>query len=185
MIGDTVRDKDGVSALAVFAEIAINLSRRGLRVHDYLEGLFAKYGYFVSENSYFVCHSPPKIAAIFRKIRYGAADAPEGTALRYPTHLGRFKVTSVRDLTVGYDSDQADKKPVLPVSASSEMITFRLDNGSVITLRTSGTEPKIKYYSELAGASREAALFALQEMVAAFVDALLEPEANGLIARQG
>jgi phosphomannomutase len=38
---------------------------------------------------------------------------------------------------------------VLPVSRSSEMITFTLGDGSVVTLRASGTEPKIKYYIEL------------------------------------
>lgn len=37
---------------------------------------------------------------------------------------------------------------VLPVTRSSHMITFTLQNGVVATLRTSGTEPKIKYYTE-------------------------------------
>lgn len=39
---------------------------------------------------------------------------------------------------------------VLPVSKSSQMITFYFENGCVATLRTSGTEPKIKYYTEFA-----------------------------------
>lgn len=38
---------------------------------------------------------------------------------------------------------------VLPVSKSSQMITFTFQNGCVATLRTSGTEPKIKYYAEM------------------------------------
>lgn len=38
---------------------------------------------------------------------------------------------------------------VLPLSTSSEMVTFTLANGSVATLRASGTEPKIKYYVQL------------------------------------
>lgn len=38
---------------------------------------------------------------------------------------------------------------VLPTSKSSQMITFTFANGGVATMRTSGTEPKIKYYSEL------------------------------------
>ena len=37
---------------------------------------------------------------------------------------------------------------ILPVSTSSQMITFTFENSCVVTLRTSGTEPKIKYYSE-------------------------------------
>ena len=39
----------------------------------------------------------------------------------------------------------------LPSSASSQMITFYFENGAVLTMRTSGTEPKIKYYSEMIG----------------------------------
>jgi phosphomannomutase len=54
---------------------------------------------------------------------------------------------SIRDLTVGYDSTRPpDYKPVLPVDPNSQMITFTLDNHCIFTLRTSGTEPKIKYY---------------------------------------
>jgi phosphomannomutase len=37
---------------------------------------------------------------------------------------------------------------ILPVSKSSQMITFTLENSCIITMRTSGTEPKIKYYTE-------------------------------------
>lgn len=62
---------------------------------------------------------------------------------------GKYKITSVRDLTTGYDDSQEDKKATLPVSCSSHMITFQFENGLVTTLRTSGTEPKIKYYTEL------------------------------------
>lgn len=60
-----------------------------------------------------------------------------------------------RDLTTGYDSSQEDKKATLPVSRSSQMITFTFDNGLVVTLRTSGTEPKIKYYTELCAPPEE------------------------------
>ncbi|PIO54261.1 hypothetical protein TELCIR_24380, partial [Teladorsagia circumcincta] len=66
-----------------------------------------------------------------------------------PDKIGPHKVKTVRDLTIGYDNSQPDNKPVLPLSTSAEMITFNLENGSVATLRASGTEPKIKYYIEL------------------------------------
>lgn len=70
---------------------------------------------------------------------------------QYPKSVcnGKFTISDVRDLTTGYDSSQPDKKAILPVSASSQMITFSFSNGCVLTLRTSGTEPKIKYYSEM------------------------------------
>ena len=44
---------------------------------------------------------------------------------------------------------------MLPTSKSSEMITFIFDNGVTATIRTSGTEPKIKYYAEIASRPEE------------------------------
>lgn len=55
----------------------------------------------------------------------------------------------MRDLTTGYDSREPDKKAKLPASKSSQMVTFYFENGLDATIRTSGTEPKIKYYTEL------------------------------------
>ena len=61
----------------------------------------------------------------------------------------RYVIKGVRDLTTGYDNQQPDNKAILPISRDSEMLTFQFANGLVATLRTSGTEPKIKYYTEL------------------------------------
>lgn len=76
--------------------------------------------------------------------------------LQYPEEVTTadgivYPIGSVRDLTTGYDSSQPDRKAKLPSSKSSEMITFTLENGTVLTLRTSGTEPKMKYYAEWCG----------------------------------
>ena len=57
-------------------------------------------------------------------------------------------MTSVRDLTSGYDSSTPDNKAEFPTDPDSQMITFTFDNGAIATLRTSGTEPKLKYYAE-------------------------------------
>ncbi len=68
------------------------------------------------------------------------------------------------------------------------MITFSLSNGVVLTARTSGTEPKLKYYAEYcarpeqsdwAGVERE-----LDEVLLAFVEDILRPEENGLERRR-
>jgi hypothetical protein len=57
-------------------------------------------------------------------------------------------VASVRDATLGLDTGEADGKARLPATPDSQMITFRFVNGTTTTLRTSGTEPKLKYYVE-------------------------------------
>ncbi|KAJ3049379.1 Phosphoglucomutase-2, partial [Rhizophlyctis rosea] len=169
MVGSTVRDKDGISALAVLAEIATDLHREGVSLYDFLQSIYQKYGYFVSNNSYFICHDPAVIKAVFERIRYGDSPASSNPPLAYPKTIGKCTITGIRDLTIGYDSTQAPPHtPLLPVSKSTEMITFTLDNGCTITLRTSGTEPKIKYYSELSGETREGAERELEGIVREF-----------------
>lgn len=95
---------------------------------------------------------------------------------KYPTSLanGKYRIKGVRDLTTGFDSRQPDGKALLPASASSQMITFYFDNGLDATIRTSGTEPKIKYYTELRAspADRFAIRFINWHIVASFLFSL-------------
>jgi len=163
MCGEFVNDKDGVSALALLAELAAQLAKKNMNIFDYLTSLYEKYGYFMCNNYYFICHEQKVINDFFDNIRYGEQKQPSDNPdydfkLNYPKEIGGKKVIYVRDLTVNYDSDTPDHKALLPSSKSSQMITFKLDsNDCAITLRTSGTEPKIKYYIELSGESKEIA----------------------------
>lgn len=107
----------------------------------------------------------------------------------YPSSIvgGKYSIVGIRDLTNGYDNTKPDNKTTLPISKSSEMITFTFDNGLVATLRTSGTEPKIKYYIELCASPElqdiDALNITLREMVDAIVKDFLRPELNGLTDR--
>lgn len=69
--------------------------------------------------------------------------------LQYPQKIGKYSIASIRDLTVDVDTSEMDGRARLPVDPNNQMITFTFNNGVVITLRTSGTEPKIKYYAEM------------------------------------
>jgi len=182
MYGSQVLDKDGICAAAVIAELACYLYSKGTTVDAHLTTLYQKYGIHITNNSYYICYSKPTIKAIFKRIK----TMENGF---YPTKIGGVKVTSVRDLSgEGYDSSQPNKKPVLPTSKSSEMITFSFENGVTATIRTSGTEPKIKYYAEIASKPEDSVKTdtvrkSLDSLVNSLVDELLEPEKNGLIAR--
>lgn len=129
LIFDICLDKDGVRTAGMFAEMVNQLYDNGNTVAGLLNELYEKYGYFASNNRYFFCYSPPKMAKIFERMR---TMGPDGC---YVQACGDFKIAGIRDLTTGFDSTQADNKAVLPVSSSSQMITFYFENGGVVTLR--------------------------------------------------
>ncbi|KAI8853160.1 hypothetical protein BC829DRAFT_382994 [Chytridium lagenaria] len=216
MVHDKVFDKDGVSALVAFVELAARQNAQDRSMKEFLNSLWEKYGYHASSNHYFICRSGPTIKRIFSKMRFGEEEGPaesfdrtnlkresDGAILRYPTEIANVSVLSIRDLTCGFEvadlpallrTNSAARdpngnglliksgtyEPSLPVSASSEMITFSLTNGCVFTLRTSGTEPKIKYYVEMKGEGREAVEDFLVEVVKAIGDDLFEAQRNNL-----
>ena len=182
-VGDVVKDKDGVCAAAVFSEFANYLDRvEGSTVAQHLTRLSEKYGYFLSNNSYLICHDPNVINAIFEKIRGASVEEIiDGSKQpNYPTACGPHIISAVRDLTTGYDSSQVDHKATLPSDPSAHFITFTLENGSVISLRTSGTEPKLKTYIELKTTDPLSAQQHLDDLVGFVMSELLQPEANGL-----
>jgi len=176
MCGEFINDKDGISALAILSELAAQLDKKDMKIYEYLESLYKKYGYFMSNNYYFICNDQEIINAFFDNIRYGDVKEPSDDPnyeykLKYPKEFGGKKIVNVRDLTIDYDSSTPDHKALLP--RSSQMITFRLDsNDCAITLRTSGTEPKIKYYIELSGESREIAEKELKVVFDGMIEAL-------------
>ena len=63
--------------------------------------------------------------------------------------LAGVEITGVRDLDNGMDTTQAEGRSRLPWQMGDLMLTFTLDNVHTLTLRASGTEPKLKYYLEV------------------------------------
>ncbi|XP_048776238.2 phosphopentomutase-like [Ostrea edulis] len=182
MCGTHVLDKDGVSAAMVMSELATYLYNNGTTLYNKLEEIYKTYGYHLSNNSYYICHEPDKIKQMFEEIRN------YNNTGKYPASCGQYKIKYIRDLTVGYDNSKPDCKPVLPVSKSSQMITFTFENGCVATLRTSGTEPKIKYYTEVKpdpqkGMDRLGAQKELDDIVKCIIKFFYQPEKFGFIPR--
>ena len=180
MPGDTCFDKDGVRSAALAAEMAREYHfQRKQTLQDRLAWLQKEYdGPFITHNSYFICRSPDTMKAIFTRIATLGGGAA-GTRAAYPAAAGSFAIKDVRDLSSpGFDS----RGPVsLPTSASSPMFTFYFENGTIVTLRGSGTEPKLKYYCELpSGSVKGDANKVLQEVVDAVIKDFLEPEKNKL-----
>lgn len=63
--------------------------------------------------------------------------------------MGGVEVTAVRDLDNGMDTGRPEGRSHLPWHPGNLCITFTLDNVHTLTLRASGTEPKLKYYLEV------------------------------------
>uniref|UniRef100_A0A3B3QZD0 Phosphoglucomutase 2-like 1 n=2 Tax=Paramormyrops kingsleyae TaxID=1676925 RepID=A0A3B3QZD0_9TELE len=181
MCGSMVPDKDGVSAAVVVAEMVSYLNDKNLTLSQQLENIYEIYGLHISRTSYVICYDSPTIKRIFSGLRnWGGKEG-------YPDSCGGYKITHIRDVTTGYDSSQPNHKCVLPVMKSSQMVTFTFQNGLVATLRTSGTEPKIKYYAEIRAPPGNRDGSSLKEellkVTGTLVEEFLEPDKNNLVRR--
>eukprot|EP01133_Synstelium_polycarpum_P013626 gene13626-16040_t len=171
MYGEVSLDKDGVRGAAVFTEMALSCYARGTSCQEHLESLYVKYGYHLSKNRYYFCYDPSKMVSIFNRIRNNG---------EFPKTCGPFEITRIRDLTVDYDNGYEDKKARLPVSSSTQMITFYFKNGAIATLRGSGTEPKLKYYVEMIGDDKEQVKATLDQVHDQVIQQFLRPTENQL-----
>ncbi|KAI0811038.1 hypothetical protein BC629DRAFT_1589775 [Irpex lacteus] len=184
MFGSEVRDKDGVAASMMFVELVTALHEQGKTASSHLHELYERYGFFQTSNSYFICTDPPTIDRIFARIRdYGGKAT--ATTPSYPRTIGGLNITSVRDLTIGYDSTNPPSfKPSLPLS-SGHMIQFRAESPAdstkiTLTTRTSGTEPKIKYYLEGSGKNASTVQEVLQRVIVELGSEWMQSEKNNL-----
>lgn len=134
-----VRDKDGVSAAAMCAEMTLYWRSQGKSLLQRLEELFTQFGYFedrsISRN-FAGASGVTTMKGIMARLR------EEGLK-----SLGGQKVVLIHDIqtSTSYDpANPSDKKSVdLP---KSNVLQFFLENGTVVSARPSGTEPKIKFY---------------------------------------
>uniref|UniRef100_A0A1I8JFC4 Phosphoglucomutase n=1 Tax=Macrostomum lignano TaxID=282301 RepID=A0A1I8JFC4_9PLAT len=188
MCGSAVLDKDGVSAAAVCAELVNRVYSEGKTLAAKLAEIYAEYGWHVTNNGYFFAHDPTETKAMFAAMRDPA----------YPTQLPgidhadppkAYDVLSVRDVSLGFDSGQPDRRCVFPASSGGEMLTLvcrpvGVTDGATatVTLRTSGTEPKLKWYSEIVGSpgcGPEPLRHQLDHLIRCVHQHLVRPELHG------
>ena len=139
-LGDDKKDKDGISALVYMYQCLIQLYQQGYTLKELLNHIYKEYGYNITRNSYIMSPNSEYTERVFQKFRNNGD---------YVFKIGNFVVRSIRDLTTGYDSSTEDHKPLLPVDPTIHMITLTFEPNSMVTIRTSGTEPKIKLYLEV------------------------------------
>ncbi|PML54889.1 phospho-sugar mutase [Vibrio lentus] len=133
-IGTQVRDKDGLSALVVFAQLVEELKSQGRTVWDLLAQISLEHG--VHTNAQRSIALDPDSPSIGSKLRSAQ-----------PKTIGGVAVSVIEDLQsslryiVGGDTETIN----LP---TSDVLIYHLEDGSRIIVRPSGTEPKVKVYYE-------------------------------------
>lgn len=178
-VGTVVNDKDGISAATIFVELVCELNEKSpgsnTVVQDHLQSLYDTYGEFAAYNSYVISHDGQVTDAIFHRLRNSGGVNNDGTG--YWTECAGSKIVSIQDITKGYSfsasADSDSKQDKLPCTPDSHMIMFEFENGVSVTLRTSGTEPKIKFYTEIAGSVGEKREI-IEKKLHAFVEKLVE-----------
>ncbi|MDR2094086.1 MAG: phospho-sugar mutase [Treponema sp.] len=141
LVEDEVRDKDGISAAAMTAEMTLYWRSKGKSLLDRLNELYGWCGYWeeLGISKYF---QGPEGPAIMQGIMKKYREAP-------PAVLGGIEVLKVRDLLESAwkypgAAGGGDDPVTLP---KSDVLQFYLKDGTVVSARPSGTEPKIKFYA--------------------------------------
>lgn len=138
LIGDFVRDKDGVSACAMVAEVVAFYKLQGKSVLDVLGEIYEQFGFY-KEALISVTKKgkdgAEQIQALMAEFRTNPPKSMNGIEV--------VKIIDVKESTISYPT--TGKKEKLEMDKSNVM-QFYLADGSKISARPSGTEPKIKYY---------------------------------------
>jgi len=138
LVGDFVRDKDAVSAACMIAEAAAWAAEKGKTVFDLLKEIHLKYGFYKEH-----------LISVIRKGKAGVeeiAGMMSGFRDTPPEQMDKSKVLVINDYLSSISKCMRSGKEVKIDLPSSNVLQFILENGSVITVRPSGTEPKIKFY---------------------------------------
>lgn len=138
LAGDYVRDKDGVSAITLVAEAAAWARDRGKTLWELLLDIYAEYGLYRE-----------KLINVVRKGAEGAAEIQkmmEGYRTSPPAVIAGSKVIKMDDYLTLLSTDLLTGKKQPLHLEKSNVLQFFLADGTKISVRPSGTEPKIKFY---------------------------------------
>ena len=136
--GDYVRDKDGVASCALIAETAAWAADHGKSLWQLLLDIYAEYGLFRE-----------KLVNVVRKGAEGAAEIKsmmEGYRNNPPKEIAGSRVVMVNDYLAQASTDLVTGKKTPLLLEKSNVLQFFLADGTKISVRPSGTEPKIKFY---------------------------------------
>ncbi|MGF6847191.1 phosphoglucomutase [Chitinophaga sp. W3I9] len=138
MIGQNVRDKDAIASVAMICEMAAYARSQGKSLFEQLIDIYVRYGYYM-ESLISITKKGMRGAEEIAEMMRGYRENPPVTINGSPVAtLYDYQLQQIRDIKTG-DTKALD----LP---KSNVLQFVLEDGSKISARPSGTEPKIKFY---------------------------------------
>ncbi|MEO5603791.1 MAG: phospho-sugar mutase [Cyclobacteriaceae bacterium] len=138
MVGDFVRDKDAVSACAFFAAMAASSTEENKSLYDWLIDMYVEFGFYKESLLNLTRkgqQGEQEIKEMMEKFRNNPPKQITGSRV---IRLLDYKVSEEKDLMTGEKT-----KLYFPVS---DVLQFYLEDGTKVSIRPSGTEPKIKFY---------------------------------------
>lgn len=170
LIGELVRDKDAVVSSAFIAEMTAYYKDKGTSLFEALINTYIEYGFYKE-----------KLISITKKGKSGAEEIKEMMEkfrATPPSALGGSKVITLKDYEKGMETDLIAGVVTKLELPPSDVLQFITEDGSIISARPSGTEPKIKFYCSVNGKLGSAAAY--KE-----TDALLEQKIDAIIKDLG
>ena len=145
---DFVRDKDAVSAMSLLAEICAWAKNQGKTLYDILMDIYLEYG-FSKEFTVNVVRPGKTGADEIKQMMTDFRNNP-------PKELGGSKVVLVKDFQSLEATTVDGKKTKLDMPDTSNVLQWFCDDDTKVSVRPSGTEPKIKFYLEIKGTMKSA-----------------------------
>ena len=146
MMGDYVRDKDAVTAALVATEMAAWYYDRGMTLYDALQELYAKYGDYAEKTLNLVMPGLDGLAKMAKLM----ADLREKPL----TEIAGVAVTLRKDYSTGIEEDLTAGTRAEMELKGSNVLKYKLSDGTDLVVRPSGTEPKVKVYILAQGAGK-------------------------------
>jgi phosphoglucomutase len=138
LIGELVRDKDAIISCAFIAEMTAFYKDKGSSLYDALLDMYVEYGLYKEE-----------LVSLTKKGKTGAEEIKammEKFRSNPPVTLGGSKVSLLKDYELGVETDLATGDKTKLDFPKSDVLQFITEDGSIVSARPSGTEPKIKFY---------------------------------------
>jgi phosphoglucomutase len=138
MIGDQIRDKDAVSAVALLCEMAAYEKSKGRSLFDKMIELYMQYGFYYEH-----------LISITKKGMNGQQEIAammEGYRKQPPTEIAGSKVITLLDYQLQVSTNLQNGVQTKIQLPKSNVLQFVTEDGTKISARPSGTEPKIKFY---------------------------------------